>query len=59
MFYSGLPMIWMGNLVFVFCFSLAWEGQEIGGSESVPLNIFFASSVEEPLELNNNIMWPS
>ena len=22
-FYSGLPMIWMGNLVFVFCFSLA------------------------------------
>ena len=30
-FYLGLPMIWMGNLVFVFCFSLAWEGQEIGG----------------------------
>ena len=24
-------MIWMGNLVFVFRFSLAWEGQERGG----------------------------
>ena len=24
-------MIWMGNLVFVFRFSWAWEGQEIEG----------------------------
>ena len=27
-------MIWMGNLVFVFRFSLAWEGQEIGGGRA-------------------------
>ena len=45
-------MIWMGNLVFVFCSSLAQEGQEIGGGRELSLNIFFASSFEEPLELN-------
>ena len=40
-------MILFGNLVFVFGFSLAQEGQE---GEGFPSNIFFASSAEEPLE---------